>query len=288
MRVATTVQATLVHLRSLKDIVQPFLALSENVPGGNINLRIVEALEEDYDSKVQLVLSHLHMQINIYTDGIRWVDIIILDVDTNCRYIYICLHSIADRQVDYIFTSCNMSPQLATLQVIFGEPSDLGFTCVARTRAFTVLVRRSEGRFILDPQKVYHYLCRGMADKDLTMTQLHGVAQPADLARELALSGKSVDNYPGSFLGSWEQGNLEQYRLKMGNENLESQACCLNQNPQKVAKMTKNGVLPTFTKADKLTWLPGQNRHLLAQEKYAAHSFGVTQELAAILKTPAP
>lgn len=42
----------MVHLLSLKTMIKPKVAVSENVSTGNINQRIVETLESDMDSRV--------------------------------------------------------------------------------------------------------------------------------------------------------------------------------------------------------------------------------------------
>ena len=44
-------QATMVHLESIKTLIRPKLAISENVAGGNINMRIVEELEGSMESR---------------------------------------------------------------------------------------------------------------------------------------------------------------------------------------------------------------------------------------------
>ena len=44
-------QATMVHLKVLKDKIRPKLAISEKVPSGNINWRIVDTLKDSYYSK---------------------------------------------------------------------------------------------------------------------------------------------------------------------------------------------------------------------------------------------
>ncbi|CAK9054143.1 unnamed protein product [Durusdinium trenchii] len=148
------------------------------------------------------------------------------------------------------------------------------------------MLRRDAGVFIRDPQKVYHQLCKGLNDKHLTLPELCKVSTGSDLAHELGLSGKSLESYPESFLGNFEKQNKKKYEDLLGEESLELQAFCVNQNPDYVSKLKKTGLLPTFTKSDKVIWLPGLKRHLLALEKYAGHGFGVTESLAALNKTP--
>ena len=171
--------------------------------------------------------------------------------------------------------------------MIFGEPSDIGFTCISRQRAFQIFLRRDAGRFIREPAVVYQRLCEGLGDKHLTLQELCKLVQEGDLQDELAFSGKSVDGYPGNFVSTFEKGNKDKYEELLGPNPPELAAFCLNQNPTYRNKSTHSGLLPTFTKQDKLVWLPGQKRHLLAIEKFAGHGFGVNTELAALLKMPA-
>lgn len=149
-----------------------------------------------------------------------------------------------------------------------------------------MFLRKGSGRFIDCPNQVFHRLCAGLQDRQLTMSQLHRVVNKSDLAHELGLCGKSLDEYPANFLAKWEQENKAKYEGMLRNQSLERQAYCLNQNPDRVGKSTCNGILPLFTKTDKMTWLPSQGRHLLAKEKYAGHGFAVTPELASLLKVP--
>lgn len=178
--------------------------------------------------------------------------------------------------------------QQAQPQVIFGEPSDTGFTCISRRRAFQVFLRRDCGRFIREPAEIYHQLCSGLGARHLTLPELCQVMTEDDFQHELALSGKSVDSYPASFLSNFESSNKGKYEALLGDADLNLQAYVLNQNPDHIKKYTKCGLIPTFTKADKITWIPERKRHLLALEKYVAHGWPVNSELAEILKVPAP
>lgn len=130
-------------------------------------------------------------------------------------------------------------------------------------------------------------LCEGRSDQHLTIHELTKIGSPDALKHELSLSGKSADSYPESFLGNFEKENKKKYEERMGNANLDFQSYCLNQNPAHFFKVQSNGVLPCFTKTDKITWIPSRKRHLLAIEKFAGHGFPVTADLASALKTSA-
>ena len=55
-----------------------------------------------------------------------------------------------------------------------------------------------------------------------------------------------------------------------------------SQNPEHRMKAASSS-LPAFTATDKLIWSRHRGRHLLAQEKWAAHGFPVREDLAALL-----
>ena len=152
---------------------------------------------------------------------------------------------------------------------------------------FQVLVRRDSGKFIRDPSEVYHRLCAGLGKAHLTLEEFCKVSNRQDLEQELSLSGKSVDSYPDSFLGAFEKGNLLKYEELLGTDSLEMQAYVLGQNPTYMNKSTTCGKLPTFTKSDKVTWIPALKRHLLAIEKFTGHGYPTTPKLASMLKVPA-
>ena len=175
-------------------------------------------------------------------------------------------------------------------QVIFAEPADVGFTCVARRRVWTVLVRKNCGKFIREPQSIYNQLCSGLDEGHLTMEELSKVVRPEDLKAELATSGKTMAGYPNNILTPFERTNLQGYESCVDkdrpDEPHDQQAFCINQNPTKFWKASKDGVLPAITKGDRLVWLRGPKRHQLAMEKFAAHGWGVTDELAGELRTP--
>ena len=251
----------MVHLESLKRVIKPKLAISENVPNGDINLRIVERLEEDMDSRVP---------------------------SSSFTVIYMfCFFRAAHAECFCLSMFASETGFTHHFQVIFGEPSDIGFTCISRWRTFQIFLRRDAGRFIREPAAVYQRLCAGLGDKHLTLPELCKLVQEGDLQDELAFSGKSVDGYPGNFVSSFERENQKRYEELLGSNSPDLAAFCLNQNPAHMNRSTHSGLLPTFTKQDKIVWLAGQNRHLLAIEKFAGHGFGVKPELAALLKTPA-
>ena len=188
----------------------------------------------------------------------------------------------------YSYTSHPKLPVLS--QVIFGEPADLGFHCVSRRRAFTVLVDRSKGQFIADPNQVYKALCHGLGDRHLSLEELVKLGSQAFLEKELALTGKSLNEYPDNLLTELEKEHKGAYEKALDEtrpgEAHSQQAYCLNQNPECVSKMSTDGVLPAYTKSDRMTWLRHEKRHLLAIEKFASHSYGVNAELANLLGIP--
>lgn len=149
------------------------------------------------------------------------------------------------------------------------------------------MLRRDAGKWIRDPLQVYLRLCRGLADKQPMLEELCQLGQPEDLAHELSLVGKTVSGYPENLLSDFEVTNRQKYEELLGDEGgKDQQAYCLGQNPDAMNKSTSCGVLPCFTHTDKILWLPAKSRRLLAIEKFAGHSFGVSNELAALLKTP--
>lgn len=165
----------------------------------------------------------------------------------------------------------------------------MGFGCISRRRTFTVLVDKSQGRFLADPSVVYQALCAGLADAQLTMSELSKAAGPQDLDRELAQSGNSLDAYPNNILSNFELKNQQKYEelaKDLPEDSVVNTAYCLNQNPDHRRKLASDGVLPALTKTDKLIWLRGQGRHMLASEKFAAHSWAVKEDLATLLGIP--
>lgn len=135
---------------------------------------------------------------------------------------------------------------------------------------------------------MYHKLCAGLSEKQLTLPELCKVGTEQDLCHELSLSGKSLDGYPENLLSNFEKSNKEKYERLLGDDGCKDlEAFCLGQNPEHRDKSTTNGVLPLFTKTDRHIWIPSKRRHLLAIEKYAGHGFGISGELSALLKTPA-
>ncbi|CAK9062590.1 unnamed protein product [Durusdinium trenchii] len=175
-------------------------------------------------------------------------------------------------------------------QVIFTEPADVGFSCIARKRAFQIFVDRTKGRFVANPAEIYQALCDGLGSRHLTIGHLMDFASSEDLKLELGLQGKSMDSYPGNLLSSFETKNKDEYERILSNKYSDGipadQVYCLGQNPLKVPKLSNGGVMPAFTKTDKLLWHHGLKRHVLAIEKFAAHGIGVTADLAKLLGTP--
>lgn len=62
------------------------------------------------------------------------------------------------------------SMQRAPYQVVYTEPSDVGFGCVSRKRGFTIFLRRDCGKFLVKPQDVYDRLM--LPDSQLEMKSI--------------------------------------------------------------------------------------------------------------------
>lgn len=164
-------------------------------------------------------------------------------------------------------------------KVIFTQPSDVGFGCVARRRSFTILLRHDSGRFILDPQDTYDKLCAGLNDSQLSLHDLLACTTEADVLRELP---------EGYKLSPFEQSNLDQYQDLLDGKGvpIPNQVFAVNQNPNKVFKAAMAGILPAFTATDKCLWSRGNRRPILAYEKFLGHGWPMTQELCQALKIP--
>ena len=97
-----------------------------------------------------------------------------------------------------------------------------------------------------------------------------------------------------------ENQNLTQFELdakkkyeemldeKRPHEPHHLQSYVLGQNPSKCFKASNMGIMNTFTHADKHVWLRSLDRLLTAKEKFVAHGFPMTENLADILGVPAP
>ena len=171
-------------------------------------------------------------------------------------------------------------------QVIFTNPSDVGWGCVSRHRAFTILLRHDAGRFIREPQQVYDRLCSGLGDSQLPFQALFGLTSDAEIQAELTAMRKLRGNATG--LTETEYKNLVQYQkvcTKQG-EPKDLQVYALNQNPGRVFKAARNGILPLLTATDKLLWVRSRDGPLLPKEKLLAHGYPMSQELSDALKIP--
>jgi hypothetical protein len=257
----------LAHLMNIKRKVGPKIAISENVTTGNVNQRVVEVMQETMDSR----------DARIEKQGVKTT----ADRSRSSHiFIYTLLPCVYSSQKAQVLSHLS--------KVIFTEPADIGFTCVARRRAFTVMVDRAKGRFIADPGAVYRALCEGLGERHLTVGELTALGTDADLQKELAQSGKTLESYPANLFSAWESANVAKYNelLQKSEDMPMNQAFCTNQNPDKCCKMSSGGVLPAFTKTDKHIWVQGRMRHLLQAEKFAGHGYGVNEELASLLRTP--
>ena len=172
-------------------------------------------------------------------------------------------------------------------QVIYTQPSDLGFGAISRRRVFTAFVRRDAGKFIGDPQQVYDILTARLRDRQLSIETLTELTSDLEVEADRKVLKRSCD--PNSFLTKCEAGNKAKYEALYDETNatkFADQCFVVNQNPDKCPKYSKDGVLPLFTKTDRITWLRQRGRHLTALEKMLGHGWPMTQELACLLKLP--
>lgn len=171
-------------------------------------------------------------------------------------------------------------------QVLYTQPCDLGFGCVSRKRGFTVFLRRDCGKFLVKPQDIYDRLM--MPDSQLEMNSVVIGAeadvqaeQPVETATRLAAN---------DFLTLFELKNEMKYQNLLDETRPEeshfAQSYVLDQNPDFCSKTSSSGVFNTFTHKDKIVWLRGHRRRLLAKEKFIAMGFPMTQDLANIMGCP--
>ena len=149
------------------------------------------------------------------------------------------------------------------------------------------MLRRDVGRFLVEPQDVYDYDNLRLLEKQLRMTDFF-IATPAEVkAGRSSLPTHTKDQL---WLNKFEFGNKIEYEkmldTKRPNAPHETQSFVLGQNPARSFTASTDGVFNTFTSADKSVWLRGPARRLTAKEKFCAHGFAVTPELASALGTP--
>ena len=172
--------------------------------------------------------------------------------------------------------------------MIHTQPSDTGFGCVSRRRAFSIFVRREDGCFIDDPQILYDRLCEKLRCKQLQIPSLVWADEAAVQSEMLAVA-KGTGRSEGEVCTPTMERNLKGYLAEMDEkhptEPKELQAFVLSQNPCVCFKASKAGVLPAFTATDKFMHMRNAGRHLLAIEKFSGHGFPVTEQLAKAMKT---
>lgn len=171
--------------------------------------------------------------------------------------------------------------------MIFTAPSDVGFACISRRRAFTVFLRPDAGRWIMDPQCVYDLLCSGLSDSQLTIEELLSVGSESDVQEEIDRMRRARGTDSG--LTSTEQKNMNRYFRMLDAKGVppELQIAASNQNPDARFKTCRFGILPAFTATDKYLWIRSRNGPLLAREKFCGHGFPVDSTMADALKIPA-
>ena len=72
--------------------------------------------------------------------------------------------------------------------MIHTQPSDTGFGCVSRRRAFSIFVHREDGCFIDDPQILYDRLCEKLRCKQLQIPSLVWADEAAVQSEMLAVA----------------------------------------------------------------------------------------------------
>lgn len=186
--------------------------------------------------------------------------------------------------------------QSLPMQVIWTDPSDAGFGCVSRRRSFTIFVRRDRGRWVSDPQHLYDKFARRLAAKQVTIPGLIWATQQAVTSEIKQLTENASARNPPNLhkkmedcLTETEAKNQKKYRKILEDKDFPRElfAYAPGQDPKHCSKTALHGVLPLFTATDRILWMEGPNRPLLAIEKLAAHGYPVRHDLAKALSTPA-
>lgn len=170
--------------------------------------------------------------------------------------------------------------------MIFTQPSDVGFGCVSRRRAFTIFLRHDAGRFIGEPQEIYDALRKDLDKSQLTISNL--IAGTTDTDAQDALDKLKAARGTADGLTQFEATNIKQYHELMDSLGYEqhNQVSAANQNPLRCCKKSGQGTLPAFTTNDKILWVRSRGGPLLAFEKFIAHGWPMTQELSNALGIP--
>lgn len=171
--------------------------------------------------------------------------------------------------------------------MIFTSPSDTGFGCTSRQRAHTIFLKSDCGKFIKDPQLVYDELCAGMGWTQLHMEDVLSLASPEKLGQELDRM-RDLRLTPTG-LTEFEAKNIQGYEsaLDSRGDPVDTQVFAINQNPEVCFKASRLGCFPAFTATDKYLWVRAKNAPLLASQKFIAHGYPMTKELATALGVPA-
>lgn len=158
-----------------------------------------------------------------------------------------------------------------------------------------MFIRRDVGRFIKDPQQTYAALCSGLDCKQLSIEALTALTSEEEVLQDRQLLRKDCKGCKGdpkTFLTPWELSNKTQYEKTLDEKypvaSHADQAFVVGQSAHNsFAKFTHQGVLPLFTKTDRITWLRQRNRHLTTGEKFLGHGWPMNEQLASLLKIPA-
>lgn len=172
--------------------------------------------------------------------------------------------------------------------MIFVEPVDCGWGPVSRRRAFTAYVRRDSGKFIGSAQNLYLRLSKKLSHKQLRIDDLIWADEKVvrDEVDELRSSRRvPCAKTSQECLIEYEDRNKRIYEKAMDDAgvNLRDQIFVVGQNPESRWKAANSGVFPLFTATDKVIWLRQEDRPLTALEKFSAHGYPVTPELASCL-----
>lgn len=181
------------------------------------------------------------------------------------------------------------------MQVIWTDPADAGFGCVSRRRSFTIFLRRDRGRWVSDPQRLYDKFAERLATKQVTIPGLIWATQQAVKHEIEQLTQNASARDPEYMhtkmedcLTPTEAKNQVKYRKLLQEKGFPPDlfAYVPGQDPKFVSKAAFHGVLPLFTATDRILWMEGPDRPLVAIEKLAAHGYPSRHDLAIALSTP--
>jgi len=173
-------------------------------------------------------------------------------------------------------------------EVIFTEPADCGFAPVARRRSFTIYIRKDSAKFVSDPQTLYDRMCFQLRRKQIRWNDLVW-ADKGQVEEDLQKLTSNTSRTRDDLFTESEKKNIAGYKAFFEEKGtpLEEQVYVPTQNPSHRPKALKRGVLPLFTATDKMVWIEGLKRPLTSLEKFAAHGWPVTADLAKELSVQA-